>query len=295
MLVTIDKSELTAQQREYPHRELLDELVEAVGKANPLLTFKCDDKCLTRDWNKDKPNTVNGGTGAYDDKVYRVRVYQDGELIGGLVSDTRYRRSVGSEPVYGVESFRIHKERGAQDRVLTKDLKVALRTAKKMLVGRDDSELFNNIFSNVRNKLTSFSNDLRNAVRYSLDVSTECLAYAEAAYHAHMEGKTTVEMPVRLKSVSNFEEYLNRCGQYNCVETMSKAFSNKEGYAVKLFADGKILVIDLASDKLFKYPDFSSLPTEFANKFAMFKVIKEREPYAHIGVNLGDTFYYVVK
>lgn len=294
MLVTIDKSALTALQREFPHRDSLDELVNAVGTANPLLSFKCDAQCITKDWNKDKPNG-NGGMGAYEEKIYRVKVYQDGEAIGSLKSDSRYRRSIGMENVYGIESFRIHKERGAQDTTYTKDLKVALRTAKKMLVGRADEELFTHLYGQVRSRLSSFSNDLRNSVRYSLDVSSECLAYAEAAYKAHLEGKTTVEMPVRPKSVSNYEDYLERCGHYECVNNMERAFTNKEGYAVKVLDDGKVLAVDLSTHKLLKYADFSSLPTEFANKFAMFKVIKEREPYAHIGVNLADAFYYVVK
>lgn len=294
MLVTIDKSELTALQRELPHRDSLDELVEAVGKVNPLLTFKCDAQCISKDWNRDKP-TGNGGTGAYEEKIYRVKVYQDGEAVGSLKVDTRYRRSIGMENVYGVESFRIHKERGAESTTFTKDLKVALRTAKKVLVGRADEELFNHIYGSVRNMLRSFSNDLRNGVRYSVDVTTEAMAYAEAAYKAHLEGKTTVELPVKLKSVTNYEEYLNRQSDYTCVDNMDKAFTGKEGYAVKVFDDGKIIALNLETDTVAKYTDFSELPTEFANKFAMFKVIKEREPYTHIGVALGDKFYYVVK
>jgi hypothetical protein len=294
MLVNIDKSELTATQRELPCRDKLDELVNAVGTAMPLLTFKCDAQCISKDWNRDKPNE-NGGTGAYEEKIYRVKVYQDGEAVGSLKVDTRYRRSIGMETVFGVESFRIHKERGAESTTFTKDLKVALRTAKKMLVGRADEELYNHIFNSVKHMLRSFNSDLRNGVRYSVDVTTEAMAYAEAAYKAHLEGKTMVELPVKLKSVTNYEEYLNRQSEYTCVDNMDKAFSNKEGYAVKVLDDGKIIALNLETDTVAKYTDFSELPTEFANKFAMFKVIKEREPYTHIGVSLGDKFYYVVK
>ena len=53
MLVTIDKSELSSAQKELPIRALLAELVEAVGKANPLLNFACDKNCVTKEWNRE--------------------------------------------------------------------------------------------------------------------------------------------------------------------------------------------------------------------------------------------------
>ena len=294
MLVTVDKSALNAEQRGYPYREKLAELIESVGSANPLLSFVCDEHCLTRDWDREK-KLADGGTGGYEHFVYRVKVYQDGEELGAVRTDTRYRRSIGSELVYGVESFRIRKERGNMNLTQSKDLKVILRTAKKSFVARANEELYTHIYNQVRHGLESFTSSLRNAVRYSLDPSQEAMSYAEAAYKAHLEGKTTVELPVKLKSVSNYEDYLHRCGEYDCASHLMKSFTNKSGYAVKVLDDAQIVAIDLESNAVVKYKSFDELPTEFANKFAMFKVIKEQEPYEHIGVALGDKFYYVVK
>jgi hypothetical protein len=294
MLVTVDKSALNAEQRGYPYRPTLAELIEAVGSANPLLSFVCDAHCLTRDWDRDKPDG-KGGTGGYEHYIYRVKVYQDGEELGALRTDTRYRRSIGSELVYGVESFRINKERGNSNLTQSKDLKVALRTAKKSFVARANEELRSHIYNQVRNALESFTSSLRNAVRYSIDPSQEAMSYAEAAYKAHLEGKTTVELPVKLTSVSNYEEYLRRCSEYQCASYLMKSFTDKSGYAVKVLDDAQINVINLESDAVMKYKSFDELPAEFANKFAMFKVLKEQEAYEHIGVNLGEKFYYVVK
>ena len=294
MLVTVDKSELTAQQRELPYKNLLTELVVAVGTANPLLTFACDKNCLAKEWNRELPNG-NGGSGAYEEKIYKVKVYQDGELLGALHSNTRYRRSVGAEEVYGVESFRISKERGAQSTTYTKDLKVALRTAKKMLVARANEELYAHVYNIVRNQLRNFENDMRNGVRYSIDVSTEAMTYAELAYKAHLQGKTTVEMPVQPSSVRNYEEYLTRCAQFKLATSMLKGFTDKTGYAVKLLDDNQIVVVTLADDSVTKYRDFDALPADIASKFAMFKVLQDRDPYEHIGVGLGEKFYYVVQ
>lgn len=294
MLVTVDKSELTAQQRELPYKNLLAELVETVGTANPLLSFGCDKTCLTKDWNRELPNP-NGGTGAYEEKIYKVKVYQDGELLGALHSNTRYRRSIGAEDVYGIESFRISKERGAQSTTYTKDLKVALRTAKKMLMARGRDELYTHVFNIVRNQLRNFENDLRNGVRYSIDVSSEAMTYAELAYNAHLQGKTTVELPVQPKSVRNYEEYLTRCAQFKLAITMNNSFNDKKGYAVKVLDDNQIVVVTLADDSVTKYRDFDALPADIASKFAMFKVLQDKDPYEHIGVGLGEKFYFVVQ
>jgi hypothetical protein len=294
MLVTVDKSALNAEQRGYPYRPNLAELIESVGSANPLLSFVCDEHCLTRDWDREK-KLPDGGTGGYEHFVYRVKVYQDGEELGAVRTDTRYRRSIGSESVYGVESFRIRKERGNMNLTQSKDLKVILRTAKKAFVARANDELYNHIYHQVRNGLESFTGSLRNAVRYSIDPGQESMSYAEAAYQAHLEGKTTVELPVKLKSVSNYEEYLRRCSEYQCASYLMRSFTDKLGYAVKVLDDAQIVTINLESDGVTKYKSFDELPSEIANKFAMFKVIKEQEPYEHIGVALGEKFYYVVK
>lgn len=294
MLVSIDKSAMTAEQREYPFRENLMQLVEEVGRANPLLNFICDPNCVTRDWNSKLP-LPDGGTGGYEHMTYKVKVFQDGEELGALLVSSRYRRSVGSELVYGVESFRIRKERGRDDTAFSKDLKVALRTAKKTLVCRADEELVNHIYNQVKSDLFQLQNALRNAVRYSLDVSTEAMVYAEAAYVAHLQGKATVELPVKLVSIRNYEEYLKRCGDQKSCETLCNKFDNGDGYAIKVLEDGKLICIDTLDKRIIKYKDFDSLPNDIANKFAMFKVLSINEVYEHLGVKLTELFYFIVK
>jgi tRNA splicing endonuclease len=64
---------------------------------------------------------------------------------------------------------------------------------------------------------------------------------------------------------------------------------------VKVMEDGKLICLNLESNTVVKYKSFDELPDEFANKYAMFKVLKEQEAYEHIGVSLGVKFYYVVK
>lgn len=294
MVVAINKEAMTAEQRGYSFRENLAEFVVEVSNANPLLEFMCDTHCTTKDWNNNKDNG-SGGTGAYEHFIYKVKVLQDGEELGALTVSTRYRRSVGAEKVYGVESFRIRKERGRDDTTYSKDLKVALRTAKKALVARATDEMYNHIHNTVKHNLDSLWSSVRNGVRYAIDMNEEAMVYAQAAFLAHKEGKTTVELPVKLKSVRDYDEYLRRCEQLSCVGKLHASFANREGYAVKVLEDGKIVCVHLEDSVVTKYQDIDSLPSEMANKFVMFKVINEHEPYEHLGVKFENGFFFITK
>lgn len=294
MQVTIDKSALNAEQRGYPYREKLEELLEAVAKSNPLLSFVCDTNCLARDWNRDK-KLPDGGTGGYENFVYRIKVFQDGEELGSVRSDTRYRRSIGCEVVYGIESFRINKERGSQNTTYTKDLKVALRTAKKAFVARANTELYQHVLNNVKHWVSSLYSDMSNAVRWSLDSNSESMEYARLAYLAHKQGKSTVELPVKLKTVKDYDDYLKRCDKLEQVSILYNDLNNKHGYAMMVMEDGKVVCVDLQADKVTKYESAEALPTNVADKFVMFKVLDEQDAYAHLGVKLRDNFFYIAK
>jgi hypothetical protein len=294
MHVTVDKSALNHEQRGYAYREKLEELLEAVSNANPLLSFVCDDKCLTKDWDRELVKE-NGEKGGYVNYVYRVKVFQDGEELGSVRSDTRYRRSIGSEVVYGIESFRINKERGSQNTTYTKDLKVALRTAKKSFVVRANAELYAHIYGNVKHGIVNLFSNASNEVRWALDTNAEAMEYAKSAYKAHKEGKTTVELPVKLKSVKNYDDYVRRCDKLEQANILFCGFHDKHGYAIKVMEDGKLVCIDLESDTVTKYESVEAMPSEIANKFVIFKVLAEQEVYAHLGVKLADNFFYVVQ
>lgn len=294
MLISIDKESLNAEQRATPYRTGLIELVEQIGRVNPLFNFVCDKDCVGREWDRDAKK-ADGSTGDYVHTTHKVKVFQDGEQLGAIGVSNRYRRSVGCELVFGIESFRIQKDRGRGDTTYTKDLKVALRTAKKVFVARASNEMYSHIFNNVKEKLNNLWGSTRNTVRYSLDVSEESLTYAKAAYLAHKQGKTTVELPVRPASVRDYDSYITKCDELDCVTKLWELFQAKEGYVTKVLEDGKIISVNLADGVITKYDNTDAMPTEMANKFVMFKVLKVLEPYEHLGVMFEDNFYFVVK
>lgn len=294
MITTVDNSELTAEQRTYEYREGLENLVDKVANALPLLDFKLDKDCIAKDWNRNKPDG-SGGTGAYDHHIYRVKVFQDGELLGALESSTRYNREVGRELVYGIESFRISKERGKANVTYTKDMKVALRTAKKALVARESTELKDFLFGNVGVKLRELTNSNLGVVRYGLETYSEAMNYVMKAYDAHLEGKTEVVMPVKLSTVSDIEAHYTKMEKYTHTQKLLDAWCNNLGHAIKVQQDGTMVMFSLAKDQVRKFQAFDELPTDIASKLAMFKILGEGEAYSHLGAKFDNSFFYITE
>jgi hypothetical protein len=121
------------------------------------------------------------------------------------------------------------------------------------------------------------------------------MTYAKAAYQAHKEGKTTVELPVKLKSVRDYDDYVQRCDKLEHANILFCGFHDKHGYAIKVMEDGKLVCINLESDTVNKYESVEAMPTDITNKFVIFKVLAEHEAYAHLGVKLENNFFYIVQ
>ena len=293
-MVNIDKKALTAEQRTLEFREGLAVLVLEVAKVRPLFDFVLDKDCLTKDWNRDKA-MPNGGTGGYDEKVYRVKVYQDGEQLGALHTTTRYARNAGNELVYGVESFRINKERGNSNTTYSKDMKVTLRSVKKSMVARANNELIHHIKNNVGTGLHELYHMAMGAVRYSVNIQQEALNYTMKAYEAHLKGATEVAMPVKLASVNDLDEHHRRMEKVMSLTKLSMMYESKTGYCLHVQPDEKIVCYSLVEDTVHKHASIDELPKDVAEKFAMFKILPENDAYEHLGVKLKDNMFFIVQ
>jgi hypothetical protein len=286
-MVHIDKKALTVEQRTLEFRDGLAVLVLEVAKVRPLFDFVLDKDCLTKDWCREK--------GGYDEKVYRVKVYQDGEHLGALHSTTRYARDVGNEQVYGIESFRIHKERGSNNTTFTKDMKVALRAVKKNMVARANAELVQHIKNNVATGLSELYHMAMGAVRYSINMQQEAMGYAMKAYEAHLKGATELTMPVKLVSVGDLDEHHRRMEKVMSMTKLNMMYESKIGYCIHVQPDEKIVCYSLAEDVVRKYASFDELPKDVAEKFAMFKIIPENDAYEHLGVKLKNNMLFIAQ
>jgi hypothetical protein len=173
---------------------------------------------------------------------------------------------------------------------------VALRTAKKMLVPRADEELISHVNANVKDALLTSWSRAQHEVRYGVDIGGEVMQYIARAYHAHLEGKTTVEMPVKIASVSDLDVHYDRCERMVHYNNLVDMLNNNEGYGVEILPDGQIVCLSYGVEqKVKKHLSIDELPSNVAEKLAMFKVLEVGDAYTQFGVKLPNNFYFIAK
>ena len=282
---TIDKSELKPDQRDLPFFGELETFVDLVAKANPLFDFVCNRESVRGQW-------LNGSSTQY---ICSVNVFQDGEELGTLSVANRGYGGV-RELVFGVESFRITKYRGERNTTYSKDMKIALRTAKKNLLPRDDSELINLIHNNIRNKLKELGSHFENQVRWGVNMNEVAWGYLMRMYEARKEGSTSVSVnPRTIEGVKDMGDHDKRLDKLMEIVSVLNKHNNKEGYGITTQPDGTVVCLDYGTLKVTKYKDWNAIPQPIADKLAVFKLLGENECFANYGVKLEQGFYFIVK
>lgn len=294
-MINIDRSEVNQANRDLPLRWDLENLITQVALAKPLCEFKANDQCVHTKY-KYEDVTENGKLThkrTEEKTISKVNVYQDGEALGYLYVTERYINRT-EEMVYGVGSFRISKERGSHDSSTTKNIKVALRMAKKVLINRQDEELIKLITDQVSSNLQHVVATFQNSMRYNMDTQEEAGLYALAAYKARKLGHTTVNLPAQPKSVRKLAEHDKNCENFIQASELWEALVKGNGCGVSLYTNGSMAVLNFADKTVKKYKSLDALPTDMQSKLAMFKVINAREPYAHLGCKFEGDMYFIV-
>lgn len=286
-MVEVNKLELSDNKRHLPYGENLEEFLNLVALAKPLCTFAVDNKCINNQWIRNVD-----GESQYSETISTINVYEDGEAIGSISIGMRYRAG-GKERVYGVESFRIHKERGSRNTTYVKDIKVAMRNVKKFFTGRQDNELKDLITGNVTHGMNRVMSDAVNQISWSIDTREVAFNYVMKAYHAHKQGQDFVPMPVKIHKVKDHDNLFNKCEAVLQSKALDDRFQSKQGYGVHVRQDNSIVIYSYASDKVSKYPSFDEVPTEIQTKLGMFKVLDAYEAYADFGIKFENDFFYI--
>jgi hypothetical protein len=287
-MINIDRSKLNAEVRNTPINPILEDFVLKVSLAKPLCEFSfAAERSVRTVYNYTKEPTEKTF------ELFKVEVHQDGELLGGLFLGERYVEGK-KEQVYGVESFRIQKERGQGDATLTKNIKVALRNAKKAFVSRADDELRQLIKDNVSQSLGQVWGQARNAVVYSMDLHNESLNLAMHAYAARKRGESTCSISSTPTTVKRPKEHDRECEEFVVSTFLKSQLDSTLGYGVKVFVNGSLAVLNFSDMSITKYKTFESLPEDIQSKLAMFKVIPANEPHAHLGCKFNEEMLYIV-
>jgi hypothetical protein len=295
-MITIDRSAINAEKRDAPLEKGLEDFAHEVSMLKPLCNFGADDDCLRTEYSYKDETDEQGNTKMVQTRttfIYKVKVFQEGEELGAVSMCERYHQG-NKERVYGVHSFRINKERGDRDATLTKNLKVALRTVKKVLVSRADDELTTLLWDKVESHLHSLVNQSRSHVTYSTDSSNEVFNLAMLAYQARLKGEATLTIPSALKSVRDTKNHDKYCECFTTSSFLHEQLKSNAGYAVKSYPNGAFVVLRLVDRAVKKYASFNLLPEDVQGKLAMFKLLNVDEPYAHLGCKFSEDIIYVV-
>jgi hypothetical protein len=281
-MVNIDKSQLNVKHRDtLPYSNNLLDFAYQVALVKPLCKLVVDENCLDKIWNEGKSEGV----------IYRIKIYENGEELGFISTGTRYLAG-NKEEVYGVGGFRIHKDRGGSA-TLTKDIKVALRTAKRMLTSRVDNELVDLIKNKVESSMKHIVYHTKNTLRWDIDNEEEIIFYAMQAYHAKKRGEDKVSLPSNLVSVKDEKDHHRKCEAFEASSNLELAHHAKTGYGVMVNADEGYAVYDYALGALEKYPSFYDLPIYIQEKLGIFKLLNVDEPVLKVGCKFDGGMFYI--
>jgi hypothetical protein len=287
-MVDIDKSAVNLKHREAPYFEELEKFAHFIKLAKPLLDFKVDDECVSQMWYRTDEEKQTKPTHF----IKRLKVYQDGEFLGNIMTDRRYHRG-DNELVYMVESFRIHKERGNSNGTYSKDIKVAMRHAKKVFHSREDDELKDLIGNNVKTFVRNGFSSVKSQVRWICSSEDEIVFYAMLGHDAYLRGEDTVKLPAIPQSAHDRDNWIKHCELLKSAGALEMAHSAKKGYAIKANEDNSLVCYDLEADAVVKYKSFDDLPENIATKFAMFKVLNPNEPIAQFGCKYEGGYFFI--
>lgn len=287
-MLVIDKSAVNIDRRDTQYFEGLEDLAERIANAKPLLDFKVDDDCVSKMWYR----TTEEDNTKPSHFIKQIKVYQDGELLGSIATDRRHHRG-DLETVYQVESFRITKERGNSNATYSKDVKVAVRMAKKVFHSREEDELKDMIGNMVLSNVKRGFESSKSQIRWMCNLEDELIFYSLLGYDAHLRGEDTVKLPSIPQSANDVDKFIKHCELVKNASALEMAFTAKKGYALKVNADESIISYDLEADSIKKYKSYNELPDTFASKFAMFNVLNFNEPIAQFGCKYKDGYFFI--
>lgn len=289
-MLNIDKSNLKQKHKDAQMCPLLPDYVVKVSLIKPTCDFFVDDECIHSRWAR----TEEGSDTEYINEIYRVKVRQDGEVIGYLSVGKEYRAGQNVD-VYGVGSFRIDKSRGKQDQTLTKDIKVALRNVKKFLVGRDYTELAKLIKETVISSINSIKSSCENRIQYGVKTQALVLHYSLLAYDARQKGFPDITLSSDIKAyVRDIKDHDSNMATYLEAKALQDMIENKQGYGLSLYTNGSCAMYDFSTDSVRRYKSTDELPDVVQTRLAMFKVIEINNPHSAFGCMLPDEMYYIV-
>lgn len=289
-MVNVDRSNLKQKYKDAQMHSLLPDYVVKVSLIKPTCDFFVEDDCISTRWIR----TEDGQDTKHIDEIHRVKVRQDGEVIGYLSVGREYRAGVTVD-VYGVGSFRIDKSRGRSDETRTKDIKVALRNVKKFLVGRDYTEIAHLIKQTVMSSINGIRSSCEGRIQWGVNAQKLSLEYSLLAYEARKNGLNEIALSSDTKTyVRDRKEQDTHIEKYLEAKALEDMIDNKQGYGLSIYNNGSCAMYDFSTDSVRRYRSTDELPDVVQTRLAMFKVIEMHDPHSAFGCKLPEEMYFIV-
>ena len=289
-MIKIDKSQFPQKLKNAVMHPMLSNFVCEVALIKPTADFYLDETCTRLRWRQKEGST---DTEQYNE-IVTVKVRQDGEQIGHLSIVGEYRNGASID-VYGVGSFRINKSRGRSDETTTKDLKVALRNVKKLMIGRDYTEIANLIRQTVVDGIKSIVSHSQQRICWGIHDNKLGLTYALLAYEARKTGVSKVILPADVKEfVRHAKDHDKEVAKYLEANALQTMIDNKQGYGLSLYSTGSCALYDFATDSVRRFKSTDELPDAVQSRLGMFKVFEVDDPHAQFGCKFHQDMYFIV-
>jgi hypothetical protein len=287
-MIEVDRSKVKAEWRNAEYKNGLEDFLMKIAMLKPLAKFEVSDRCveIKRYMENDEPNVKV--------EVFRVKVYENGERLGSISIQGRWRNGQNEE-CYAVEGFRVSKSRGSRNLTTTSDIKKAISVVKKVFTPRVDDELTQLIKDNVTSHVKQLHGTCTNMLRWDFNVEGEIAMYAMQAYYARKHGEDKCYMPSKPVSVKDLQQHDKKCDEFEHINELKNMVDAKLGYGVKANADNSLVVYSYATNTLQRYASYEDLPENIAEKYAVFKVLKQGEAISHIGCMFTEGFAFVAK
>lgn len=224
--------------------------------------------------------------------LHSLNAIHNDEIVGSCSVDTRYSRSNGSERVYAVHSWRIRKQRGAQDIMRTAKVDYAVREAKRVFVARNIPELFevanNNLDMGYRNTLAQ----LRRPIVHN-ELVRQNVHLQEYAYHVVNGYGMRPDLKKTVEEAVTSEKYKDAMSKYYLTEKVMESRALLM-YAVDANTFAFIVkeVKGDESDLIIK--SYDELPPPIQERVAVLRFAKDEELVDNVGYRHDESTYRVL-
>jgi hypothetical protein len=263
----------------------LDSFLDTLFMKMPSLTFSAHDytqKLVGSAKYDDQANIIEDSE--WVKIIVSVRVYNGIEEVGFVRVDDEVYRSNKRETLYQIRSDNNRLNNGRNDTKKTKDPKEALKRCLKVFVTSPESKMVQKRYDHMASEANNMKYwSARTLAKLLDDVGLEAIEY----FRRTKNGEQNVAIPKHICDELDKESVLRDIDTAKLAIIVNDALDKKEGLIVGE-VNGKIAVADLTNNTYRTIDSSYDLPEVYQAKFAMLKIVDERQPVAQVGVKTND-------